>query len=364
MKNVPMYDFSREYAINRQRYLDAFDTVCSTGHFSDGEFAHAFEKDFAAYLGSSFCASVNSGTDALQLTLLALGVGAGDEVIVPSATFTATPGAVMMCGAGPVFADCDKKTWQITASEIERLITPKTKAVIGVHLYGGMFDVESVLEVCRKHDIPLIEDSAQAFGSEYNGKYAGSFGKAGCFSFYPTKNLGAFGEAGAVISDDEKLIKEINALKEHDMRGNKYEKLGYNMRMDGIQGAVLSLKLADMKDFVEKKRKIAACYNEAVKENGRLVSQYIPDNILPSYHLFVVRPDNREEFLCHAAKHGIDTGIQYKIPCHRQKVFTDAFGETELPVSEWLMAECVSVPIYPYLTDEEIGRVSEMLKTY
>ncbi len=364
VKNIPMYDFPREYALNREKYIKAFDEVCLTGQFSDGEFARRFEKDFAEYLGVPFAASVNSGTDALQLSLLALGVGEGDEVIVPSATFTATPGAVLMCGAKPVFADCDEKTWQITASEIERLITPKTKAVIGVHLYGGMFDVDSVLKVTNAHGIPLIEDTAQAFGSKYNGKYAGTFGVTGCFSFYPTKNLGAFGEAGCAISSDEKLIERINALKEHDMRGNKYETLGYNMRMDGIQGAVMSIKLHDMKSFLARKREIASVYKDAVADNGLLTFQYIPENVEPSYHLFVVKTDDREKFRAYMKEKNIDTGVQYPMPCHLQRVFSDRFGTPSLPVCEELMSKCVSVPIYPYLFDEEIGQVAAALREY
>ena len=363
-KRIPMYDFPREYRLNKEKYIEAFDEVCLTGQFSDGVFAHRFEEDFAAYLGMPYAASVNSGTDALQLVLLSLGVGEGDEVIVPSATFTATPGAVLMCGARPVFADCDEKTWQITAAEIEKLITPKTKAVIGVHLYGGMFDADSVLAVTEKHGLPLIEDTAQAFGSKYNGIYAGCFGKAGCFSFYPTKNLGAFGEAGCVVSADAELIKRVNALKEHDMRGNKYESLGFNMRMDGIQGAVMSFKLREMDAFLDKKRAIATVYNEALAENTLLTSQFIPENVLPSYHLFVVKTDEREKFRAYMSGRGIETGVQYPMPCHKQKVFTDRFGECSLPVTEDLMSKCVSVPIYPYLTDEEIGRVAETLREY
>ena len=359
-----MYDFPREYELNREKYIKAFDEVCLTGQFSDGEFAHRFENEFAQFLGVPYAASLNSGTDALQLSLLALGVGEGDEVIVPSATFTATPGAVLMCGAKPVFADCDEKTWQITAEEIEKHITPKTKAVIGVHLYGGMFDIDGVLAVTEKYGLPLIEDTAQAFGSKYNGKYAGTFGKTGCFSFYPTKNLGAFGEAGCVISADVQLIERINTLKEHDMRNNKYESLGYNMRMDGIQGAVMSIKLGEMDAFLDKKRVIAAVYNEALAENELLTSQFIPENILPSYHLFVVKTDDREKFRAYMKEKNIDTGIQYPMPCHLQKVFSDRFGTPSLPVSEELMSKCVSVPIYPYLTREEIGQVAAALREY
>lgn len=363
MRKIPMYDFPKEYELNRQRYADAFDRVCRTGHFAGGEFSAAFEKDFAAFLGSPFCAAVNSGTSALFLALTALGVGRGDEVIVPSATFTATPAAVMMCGAKPVFADCDEKTWQISPEEIKSLITKKTKAVIGVHLYGGMFDVEKIKKLTDEAGIVLIEDTAQAFGSKYKDGYAGTLGKAGCFSFYPTKNLGAFGEGGSVVSEDEELIRRINDLKTHDA-ANGFAVLGYNMRMDGIQGAILSAKLAAVPDFLEKKRAIAKIYDGAVSENPLLTRQHIPPEVTPSYHLYVVKTDDRERFRAYMDGRGIETGVQYALPCHKQKVFTDAFGETALPVTEDLLAKCVSVPIYPYLTEEEINSIADALKEY
>ena len=364
MRQVPMYDFPREYERSREAYLSLFDEVCRTGQFSDGQFAHAFEKEFAAYNGVGYAASVSNGTSALLLSLRALGVGPGDEVIVPSATFTATPGAVMMCGARPVFADIEPDTWEISVSSAEEKITKKTKAVIGVHLYGGMFDVEKMGALCGAYGIPLIEDTAQAVGSEWKGKKAGAFGKTGCYSFYPTKNLGAFGEAGCVVSDDASLIAHVNELKEHDMRRNVYGELGYNMRMDGIQGAVLSFKLKRLDAFTARKNEIAARYREALKASGRLVCQAVPPHVLHSYHLFVVRTGDRERFIAYMKENGVDTGVQYRIPCHRQKVFTDAFGETSLPATEALTSDCVSVPIYPFLSEEEIARVAELLQRY
>ncbi len=363
MQKIPMYDFSREYERNRQRYTDAFDKVCRTGHFAGGEFSAAFEKGFTAFLCTPFCAAVNSGTSALFLALTALGIGAGDEVIVPSGTFNATPGAVMMCGAKPVFADCDENTWQISPDEVKKLISKRTKAVIGVHLYGGTFDVEKIKKMTDEAGIALLEDTAQAFGSKYKDKYAGTFGKAGCFSFYPTKNLGAFGEGGAVVSEDEELILRINDLKAHDAR-NGFTVLGYNMRMDGIQGAILCAKLVDMPDLLEKKRTIAKIYGEAVAENPLLTPQYIPPEVTPSYHLYVVKTDDRERFRAYMEDRGIETGVQYAVPCHRQKVFTDAFGYVPLSVTEDLFSKCVSVPVYPYLTDDEISAVAAALKEY
>ena len=364
MNDIPMYDFSREYAVNREKYLDLFDAVCRTGQFSDGPFAHAFEKDFAVYTGAKYAASVSNGTSALVLSLRALGIGPGDEVIVPSATFTATPGAVMMCGAKPVFADIEPDTWEISVSSTEKMITKKTKAVIGVHLYGGMFDVEAMQNLCDAYEIPFIEDTAQAVGSEWKGKKAGTFGKAGCFSFYPTKNLGAFGEAGCVVSEDEALIARINALKEHDSRQGTFGELGYNMRMDGLQGAVLSFKLTQLDAFTGRKCAIAALYRDSLKDSARLTCQLVPPHVKHSCHLFTLKTDDRDRFIAYMTEKGVGTGVQYRVPCHRQKVFTDAFGYSALPVTEELMEKCVSVPSYPYLSDNEIAYIAEQLKTY
>ena len=361
---IPMYDFPREYEAHREQYLAAFDAVCRTGQFSSGRFAQAFEQDFAAYMGVKHAASVGSGTDALILSLRALGIGPGDEIIVPSATFTATPGAVMACGAKPVFADIEPDTWQISTASIEKSITQKTKAVIGVHLYGGMFDVEAVGSLCDANGIPLIEDTAQAVGSEWKGKKAGAFGKAGCFSFYPTKNLGAFGEAGCVVSEDEALIARVNALKEHDSRSGAFRELGYNMRMDGLQGAVLSYKLTQLDAFTERKNAIAALYRDSLKDSARLTYQYAPPFVKHSCHLFVVKTDDRDRFIRYMAEKGIETGVQYRTPCHLQKVFADAAGQVSLPVTEALAQTCVSVPSYPYLTDDEIAYVAEQLKKF
>ena len=364
MQQIPMYDFPREYSVNREQYLSLFDAVCRTGEFSDGSFSHAFEKDFAAYLGVESCASVSSGTAALVLALRALGIGPGDEVIVPSATFTATPGAVLMCGAKPVFADIERDTWQINVADVEKRITKKTKAVIGVHLYGGMFDVEEMASVCDAYGIPFLEDTAQAVGSEWNGKKAGTFGRTGCFSFYPTKNLGAFGEAGCVVSQDETLIARVNALKAHDSRDGAFRELGYNMRMDGLQGAILSFKLKQLNAFTERKEYIAALYRDALKGSSQLNCQYVLPQVRHSYHLFVIKADDRDGFATYMRKKGIATGIQYRTPCHRQKVFVDAVGACSLPVTEELMDHCISVPSYPYLTDDEIAYVAEQIRRY
>lgn len=358
-----MYDFPREYRENKEDYLEIFDSVCETAQFSGGTFVRQFERDFSVYIGANYTASVSNGTSALLLALRALDIGPGDEVIVPSATFTATPGAVLMCGARPIFADIEPDTWQIALADVEKRITKKTKAVIGVHLYGGMFDVEGMAKLCQAYGLPFVEDTAQAVGSELNGKKAGTFGAMGCYSFYPTKNLGSFGEGGCVVSENAEYIARINSLKEHDKRNHESE-LGYNMRMEGIQGAVLSYKLKSLDVFTQKKISIARIYRESLRGADRLVCQKNGEGIKNAYHLFVVKTDDRERFMAYMDEKGIETGVQYPVPCHQQKVFTDLCGCSPLPVTEDLFTRCVSVPIYPYLSDEEISCVAAALSCY
>ena len=364
-KLIPMYDFPREYQLNRDRYVAAFDRVCTAGQFAGGVFTERFEKDFAASLSTENAAAVNSGTDALELSLRALGIGAEDEVIVPSATFTATPGAVLMTGATPVFADCDPDTWEITVTQAEKLITDRTKAILGVHLYGGMFDAEAMKALCGVSGLFLIEDTAQAFGSSLHGRKAGTFGDAGCFSFYPTKNLGAFGEGGCVVSNDAKLTDRVAYFRAHcPGKNGEHPELGYNKRMDGIQAAVLSEKLRDADRFIRRKKEIAAYYLEALSSSRALVPQRVLPGSEHSYHLFVVLPEDRSAFREYMKEKGIETAVQYRIPCHRQKVFGKFAAGRELPVSDMLFSRCVSVPVYPYLTDDEVMRVADALKNY
>lgn len=360
---VPMYDLKREYLADRQRYLDLFDGVCTDAAFSDGKYVRAFESAFAARFGDGFfAAALGSGTDALFLTLTALDVGPGDEVIVPSATFTATPGAVKMTGARPVFADCDPDTWQIDPAHVSSLITGRTKAAIGVHLYGNPFDAPALRRITDAAGIPLIEDCAQSFGAELNGVRTGCFGAAACFSFYPTKNLGAFGEGGAVLSRDRALAERVGFLKKHaKTEDGDHPVLGYNMRMSGLQGAFLCRKLEGTDAFLARKRAIAGQYLAAVGDSPVLVPQALVPGSLPSYHLFVLKTDDREAFRRFMADRGVETAVQYPVPCHLQGVFADG---SRLPVTEELFRRAVSVPIYPYLTDAETASVADALQAY
>ena len=363
--DVPMYDLKREYLADREAYLSLFDEVCRSAQFADGVYAARFESAFGAYLGGMHAAAVNSGTDALILALKALGVGPGDEVIVPSATFNATPGAVALTGAVPVFADCEEDTWQISPASARGLITDKTKAVIGVHLYGGMFDVRAFRRLTREAGLFLIEDCAQALGASLHGAPAGSFGDAACFSFYPTKNLGSFGEGGAVVSADNALIDRVQLLKKHARtpEGDHLAVSG-NMRMHGLQGAILTKKLERLPDFLARKARIAACYRKAAAQSPALTVQATEPGSVHAYHLFAVLPDDRDRFTEYLTARGIAFSVQYPVPCHRQTAFAAFGGARSLPVTERLFSRVVTVPSYPYLTEEEILAVAAALREY
>ncbi|MBQ6019311.1 MAG: DegT/DnrJ/EryC1/StrS family aminotransferase [Clostridia bacterium] len=362
---VPMQCLQREYEADKETFLSVFDAVCSASAFCDGDFVRAFEREFAAHLALRGCSGVNSGTSALFLTMKALGVGRGDEVVVPSATFFATASAVLMTGATPVFADCDARTWQISPESVASLLTEKTKLIVGVHLYGGAFDTNAIGKLAGEAGIPYIEDACQAAGTKIGGKRAGTFGAAGCFSFYPTKNIGAFGEGGAVVSDDEALIRRIGFLKKHAQTpdGDHLE-LGFNMRMEGLQGAFLRVKLQSLDRAVERRRAIAAYYRQAAERSGALRYQQSLPGTEHSYHLFVVAPGSRADFTAYMRDRGIETAVHYPIPLHLQTAFYGGYYRGALPNAEALCRRCVSVPVSPLLTDAETERVYEALRDY
>lgn len=362
---IPIQCLQREYAANRERFLSAFDAVCSAAAYCDGDFVHRFEREFADYLGVKNCSGVNSGTSALFLTMKALGVGEGDEVIVPAETFFSTASTAAMIGAVPVFADCDRDTWQISPESVARLLTEKTKLIVGVHLYGGAFDVRAIGDLAAQAGVPFIEDACQAAGTRIADRCAGTFGAAGCFSFYPTKNLGAFGEGGAVVSADDSLKETVDFLKKHARTPDgDHARIGFNMRMDGIQSAVLSEKLRLLPKTLERRRKIAALYAETLKDNPALVAQKSLPDTRHAYHLFVVKPQSRARFIGYMTDRGIGTGVHYPIPCHRLTAFCGKRPAVSLPNTEDLFAKCVSVPVDPYLTDAEVEQVAEALKQY
>jgi dTDP-4-amino-4,6-dideoxygalactose transaminase len=308
---------------------------------------------------------VGSGTEALWLALLALGVGPGDEVITVPWTFIATAEAISFCGATPVFVDIDEQSYTMDPALLERAITKRTKAVIPVHLYGQTADMDPILEIARRHHLWVIEDACQAHGAEYKRQRAGSMGHAGCFSFYPGKNLGAFGEAGAVVTNDQSLSEKLQMLRDHGQEKKyKHSRIGWNARMDGIQGVVLRTKLKHLERATEARRAHAARYHELLADQKDLI---IPEQAAYArhvYNVYVILVKNRDRMVRNLADRGISCGIHYPIPVHLQDAYESlGFGPGTFPVSERCGRECLSLPMFPELTEEQVNRVAQEVKS-
>jgi len=343
----------------------AFEEVYDNTAFSGGPFVEKFEKDFATYTETSYAIGVNNGTSALHLAMLALGIGAGDEVIVPANTFIATAWAVSYVGATPVFVDCLPDTWEIDPAKAEAAITSKTKAIVGVHLYGQPFDIDAVQAICRKHSLFLLEDAAQAQGARYNGKPVGGFGEMGCFSFYPGKNLGACGEAGGIVTNNEVYAKKLQSLRNHGSVVRYYhDEVGYNMRMGGLEGASLRIKLKYLPGWNARRQHIAKQYQQRIV-NPKLTMQVQPDGAESVFHLFVVTTPDRDGLIKYLNERNIFPGLHYPVPCHLQKAYIAlGYKEGDCPNSEYLASHCLSLPMYAELTDAEVDYVIETLNQY
>ncbi len=365
MERIEWMNLTRQYSAYREEFRAAIDQVCEETAFSGGKYEAIFEKDFAAYCGVKAAAAVNNGTNALFLVMKVLGIGPGDEVIVPANTFVATAWGVSYTGAIPVFADIDPETWELDAKDAEKRITKRTKAIAGVHLYGQPFDIDAVRTVTNRYGLLLIEDCAQAHGARYKGHKVGGLSDAGCFSFYPGKNLGAFGEGGAVASNDSELIRQIQILKNHGAEKRYYhDVIGYNMRMEGLQGAILSCKLAHLEEWNNRRKKIAGMYREGLT-NQRIQLQNQPEWCDSVYHLMAAETDDRERFMTYLEEHGISCGIHYPVPCHLQKAYQDlGYRPGDLPAAEKHAACCVSLPMFPELRDDEVERVIDVCNRY
>jgi dTDP-4-amino-4,6-dideoxygalactose transaminase len=358
-------DLKRQYSTIKEEIAAALSAVCEKTAFSSGPFVEEFEKNFANYCNTSHCSAVNSGTSALHLALIAAGIKAGEEVIVPANTFIATAWAVSYVNANPVFVDCTPDTWNINPQKIEEKLRKKTKAIIGVHLYGQPFDVDSVKSIADAHRLILIEDCAQAHGALFKNQKVGGFGALGCFSFYPGKNLGAYGEGGAIISNNDMYHQRIKSLRNHGSTIRyHHEELGFNMRMDGFQGAVLNVKLKYLDLWNQRRRDIAQMYQEGIK-NDKIQMQAQPAWSKSVYHLFVITADNREHFVQYMQKKNIFCGLHYPIPCHLQRAYSNlGYIKGDLPNAEYLADHCVSLPMFPELIDKEIAEIIDVVNSY
>ena len=343
----------------------AFERVYTRSWYIEGEEDEAFEKAFAQYCDRKYCVGVGNGLDALFLSLKALGIKQGDEVIVPSNTYIATALAVTYVGATPVFVEPDIRTFNIDPTKIEDAITDKTKAIMPVHLYGQACDMDPIMEIARKHNLFVVEDCAQAHGATYKGKVIGSFGDAAGFSFYPGKNLGALGDAGAAVTDSEDLAKKIRALGNYGS-DYKYHHImqGNNSRLDELQAAFLAAKLPILNKVNEERRRVARKYLEGM-QNPEVILPYVPDYATPVWHIFGVRCKRRNELEKFLNDAGIGTNKHYPIPMHLQECYRNlGFKEGEFPIAEEISATELSLPMYYGMTEEEIQYVIDKVNEF
>lgn len=361
---VPFLDLTSHHAPLRDEFDRAIAAVIDSAAFAGGPFVEKFEADFSAYNNSLFAIGLGSGTEALWLALLACGVGQGDEVITVPTTFMATAEAITFCGARPVFVDVSDSTYTMDPAGLEEALTSRTKAIIPVHLFGQPADMDPILEFARKHDLFVIEDAAQAHGAEYKGRKAGTLGDAGCFSFYPGKNLGAFGEAGAVVTDDVELQEKIRVLRDHGQtRKYHHNMIGWNCRMDGIQAAVLRIKLRHLDAGNSRRRAHALQYNEALADLDELVTPSEASFARHVYHVYAVRVQERDGVMGLLAEKGIQCGVHYPIPVHLQKAYQNlGYAVGDFPVSERTALEFVSLPMFPELSEAQIEMVAASLR--
>lgn len=360
---IPFLDLRAQYQEIRSEVLPAIERVLASCAFANGPAVKQFEGTFAHYVGAKEVVCVNSGTSALHLSLLASGVGPGDEVIVPAMTFVATAWAVSYVGAKPVFVDVSEEDHTLDPVQVEAAVVSRTKAVIPVHLYGLPANLGALQQVCKRHGLALIEDAAQAHGARYQGRHVGTFGKLGCFSFYPGKNLGAYGEGGAIVTDDAALAERLRALRDHGQR-TKYhhDEIGFNYRMDSIQGAVLDVKLRHLDAWTRGRQAVAARY-AAELAGTDLVLPAVPPDREHVWHLFVVRHPQRDKIREALQAQGVQTGLHYPIPVPLLQAYAHlGHCAGEFPVSEEIAAQCLSLPMYAELSQMQQGQVVAALQ--
>jgi len=361
---VPFLDLKAHHASLNEEFELAIREVIERSAFAGGVFVEKFEEEFAAFCGSAYAIGVGNGTDALWLTLLALGIGEGDEVITVPNTFIATAEAITYCKARPVFVDVDKDTFTLSPAELEKSLTEKTKAIIPVHLFGQPADMDPILEFAHANGLFVVEDAAQAHGAEYKGRKAGTMGDVGCFSFYPGKNLGAFGEAGAVVTNDPELRKQIQMLRDHG-QSQKYHHalMGWNCRMDGIQAAVLSIKLRHLDKANSLRRKHALEYNQAFAGIEQVLTPFEADYARHVYHVYAIRVQERDAVLQYLQEKGVGCAVHYPVPIHLQQAARNlSYTKGAFPIAENLADEFLSLPMFPELTQEQIEYVADCVR--
>jgi dTDP-4-amino-4,6-dideoxygalactose transaminase len=365
-ENVPFMDLKSEHDLLRADLQKAWSEALDSSAFIGGAAVENFERAFADFCEATHSIGVGNGTDALILALKALGVGGGDEVITASNSFVATAEAIVHSGATPVFVDIDPSTYNIDVNQIESHISPRTKAIIPVHLYGQPADMHPVLDIARRYGLRVIEDSAQAHGAAYYGRRAGSMGDVACFSFYPAKNLGACGDAGAVVTSDPGIAEAVRRLRDHGgLRKYEHDVVGFNSRLDTLQASVLQLKLNRLTERNESRRRHAQTYKELLTGIPGIVTPHIPPGISSVYHLYVIRVErgNRDDLQRYLRDCGVQTGIHYPTPIHRTRAFA-AFRKGSCPVAEGYADKILSLPMFPEIEASQLQYVAESISEY
>jgi dTDP-4-amino-4,6-dideoxygalactose transaminase len=363
---IPFADLKANYTSIKSEIDEAVHRTLESGWFILGREVQAFESEFATYCGTKHCIGVGNGLEALHLILRGHGIGAGDEVILPANTYIATALAVSYAGATPVLVDANEQTYNIDVTKIERAITPRTRAIMPVHLYGQPADMHPICALAQTYNLKVVEDNAQAHGATYKRKRTGGLGDAAGVSFYPSKNLGAYGDGGAVLTNDDELAERIRKIRNYGQRTRYYNDYkGFNSRLDEIQAAILRVKLKHLDSWTERRRAKASKYMEYLSSVPSLVLPKTLDETWPVYHLFVIRHRQRDALQAHLEKNGVGTLIHYPLPLYLQKAYADLnIGRGTFPVTERLATEVLSLPLYPEMSDEVVRRVASYVKEY
>ncbi|MSP53928.1 MAG: DegT/DnrJ/EryC1/StrS family aminotransferase [Gammaproteobacteria bacterium] len=358
---IPMVDLHQQYKNLKTDLDDAVAEVLNTAHYVLGPNVHAFEQEAAKYLGANYAVSVANGTDALHLALIAAEIGPGDEVITPSFTFIATVESILYRGAIPVFIDLDPSNFNLDLNQLEKLITPKTKAIMPVHLYGNPVDMTQLMDIAQRHNLKVIEDACQSFGARWQDKMTGTFGDFGCYSFYPSKNLGCFGDGGLITTNSPHYYQELIALRNHGSYTRyHHEKLGYNSRLDEIQAAILRVKLPHLDTYNKLRHQAAQRYTALLKDIVTTPQESIASNHI--YHQYTILHPQRDAIQAALKEANIASAIYYPIPIHEQPLFKNKYAHLELPHTEEFTAKCLSLPMFPELTSEQITKICDVIR--
>jgi len=363
---VPFVDLKIQYKTIAAEVNEAIGRVVDNADFILGRDVELFEREFADFCDAKYAVGLDSGTSALELALRAYGIGGGDEVITVSHTFIATVSAISYTGAAPVLVDVDRDTYNIDATQIEAAITPRTKAIVAVHLYGQPADLNPILAIARKHNLVVIEDACQAHGARYWSRRVGALADAGCFSFYPGKNLGAYGDAGMVVTNDPAIVEKVRLLRNYG-QPEKYQHLtmGYNRRLDSLQAAVLRAKLPHLEEWNESRRRAGRLYDQLLKDVDEIKTPYASEESAHVYHLYVIQSPQRDRLMSYLKDQGVSTGVHYPTPVHLQPCYALlGMSAGSLPETEAIASRVVSLPMFAEITTEQIEYVCARIKKF